>query len=222
MFLELDDVLTPAEVARLRQIAERARFVDGRISNPDSAIKNNLQIDPQDPGYRESGAMLRDALMRHEELRAYVLPKMVLPPLLAKYVPGMNYGAHVDSAFLPVGARPIRSDMSCTIFVADPAAYEGGELSIRLGSRTVEVKGVAGSAVVYPSTTLHEVRPVTSGQRLVAITFMESQVVDVGQREMLYQLGKLVELEGRNMSAENLMRLEYVRQSLHRLWGSAA
>jgi PKHD-type hydroxylase len=221
MFLELPDLLTPEEVERLRALAKTLRFVDGRATNPHSTIKNNLQLDYADPGYKDSATIMHQALLRSGEVRDFVFPKMIAPPLLTKYEPGMNYGAHSDAAFIPISTRPLRSDMSCTIFLNDPASYEGGELSVKLGTREIDFKMPAGGAILYPSTTIHQVRPVTSGERLVGITFMESMVVDQASRELLYQLNEVLALEGDKMDWENRTRLSYVSASLYRLWGDA-
>jgi PKHD-type hydroxylase len=221
MFHELDDVLTADELARLAAIASASRFVDGRISNPHSEVKDNLQMDPADARREEASKLMAAALFRIEDFRNFAFPRVLAPPLLAKYAPGMRYGAHSDAAFLPVGQRPLRSDLSCTIFIGAPESYEGGELAIHLGGRSVEFKGKAGSAVVYPSNTLHEVRPVTGGERLVGLTFVESMVPDGVQRELLYELNEVAALEGFNMSQENRTRLEYVRNALRRMWGEA-
>ena len=220
MFLEIDNVLNPAEIERLREIARSAEFVDGRISNPHNTTKNNQQLHGRDGGAKESSTLVAQALGRSEEFRNFTFPMRVAPPLLCRYQPGMNYGRHADSAFLPMQPVPLRSDVACTVFIADPAGYDGGELTIHLGSRGIQVKGAAGSAVVYPSTTIHEVQPVTRGERLVAITFIESQIVDEKRRELLYALGEVAALEGLNMRWENRVRLDHVRQSLHRMWSS--
>ena len=221
MFHELDDVLTADEVARLAAIAAASRFVDGRVSNPHSQVKDNLQLDAADARAEEAAKLMATALFRVEDFVNFAFPRILAPPMLAKYAPGMRYGAHSDAAFLPVGKRPLRSDLSCTIFLTPPDAYEGGELSIRLGSRTVEFKGRPGSAVVYPSSTLHEVKPVTAGERLVGLTFIESMLPDPAHRELLYELNEVAALEGFNISQENRTRLEYVRNALRRMWGEA-
>lgn len=221
MFHELDDVLTEGELARLTAIAAASRFVDGRVTNPHSEVKDNLQIDQAGARTEEASKLMAGALFRIEDFRNFAFPRVLAPPLLAKYTPGMRYGAHSDAAFLPVGARPLRSDLSCTLFIAPPETYDGGELSIRLGSRTVEFKGKAGAAVVYPSNTLHEVKPVTRGERLVGLTFIESMVPDAVHRDLLYELNEVAALEGYNMSQENRTRLEYVRNYLRRMWGEA-
>jgi len=220
MFMEIAQVLTPEEVRRLQEIARSATFVDGRISNPHNPTKQNLQVDTRISGYQDSSRIVAEGLQRNEELHRFTFPVRIAPPLLCKYAPGMKYGRHPDAAFLPMQPTPLRSDVSCTIFLTDPAAYEGGELTIHLGSRPILVKGPAGSAVVYPSTTIHEVLPVRTGERLVSITFIQSQIVDEKQRELLYTLNEVAALEGLNMQWDNRMRLEHVRHSLHRMWSS--
>jgi PKHD-type hydroxylase len=222
MFLEVEDVLTAAEVAQLRALAAKAKFVDGRISSPNSPVKDNLQIDHADQAYQQSSQLMAQALMRSEAFRNFAFPALMAPPLLARYEPGMKYGAHSDSAFIQLGQRQLRSDLSCTIFLGEPESYEGGALSVRLGARAVQFKLKPGAAVVYPSTTLHEVTPVTSGQRLVGITFIESQIADPTYRELLYELDEVAALEGNNMSWENRVRLQYVRTNLRRIWSSSA
>jgi PKHD-type hydroxylase len=130
----------------------------------------------------------------------------------------MTYGAHIDSAFLPGGQEPLRSDISCTIFVSDPGTYQGGELVVYLGTEEVRIKGKAGAAVFYASTAVHQVAPVTSGERLVIITFIESQIADPMQRDLLYSLGEVRALEGLKMDWRNRTQLEYVIANLHRMW----
>jgi PKHD-type hydroxylase len=221
VFLEFDGVLTPQEILRLRALGRGARFAEGRLSNPHSTVKNNLQIDHADPGYAEAAQMLAIALQRHEGFRNFAYPRMIAPPMLAKYGPGMSYGLHTDAAFLPIGQRALRSDLSCTIFIAGPQDYEGGELAIQLGTRQVMFKGAAGSAIVYPSTTLHEVLTVRSGERLVGLTFVESKVADPALRELLYNLDEVAALEGLRMRPENRNRLDYVRNNLRRMWSGS-
>jgi PKHD-type hydroxylase len=221
VFLELPDVLTPGDLTRLRGLAQQARFADGRLSNPHSTAKNNLQIDHNDPAHGEAAKIMAGALQRNEPFRGFSFARIMAPPMLAKYVPGMNYGVHSDTAFMPLGARPLRSDLSCTLFIAPPETYEGGELRIHLGTRPVDFKGAAGSAIVYPSNTLHEVKPVSSGERLVGLTFIESMIPDPAHRDLLHQLGEVAALEGFNMSWENRTRLQYVRNNLRRMWGES-
>jgi len=221
MFREIPDLLTPAEVDELRQIAARLRFVDGKVSNPGSRVKNNLQADLGDPLNERATAMLRGALSRSADFVAFAFPKLMVPPMLSLYRPGMNYGAHADAAFLPVGGRPIRADLSCTIFLTEPDQYDGGELSVRLGTREVDFKPKPGAAVLYPSTTIHQVKPVTRGERLCGITFIESEIVDRNGRELLFELNEVLATEGERLTWEARTRLSHVATSLHRQWGDA-
>jgi PKHD-type hydroxylase len=219
MFLEIPDFLTPAEVAQAQGIARTAKFIDGKITNPHNTTKNNLQVDYADQGYQQSSAMALNAFKRNEAFRNFAFPRLIAPPLLARYEPGMKYGAHADAPFmLNPTSGPLRSDLSCTIFLEEPTAYDGGELVVHLGARPVAFKPRAGAAVVYPSTTLHEVVPVTRGQRLVMITFIQSQLRDAGQREIVYLMGEVSALEGLTMKPENRMMLETARSNLMRMW----
>lgn len=218
MFLQIPDILTPAEVTRLRELARSARFAEGRLSNPHTKVKNNEQIDTGDPAYAESSKMMAGALQRSREFRDFTFAKVMAPPLLARYHPGMNYGLHSDAPFMPLGNRPLRSDVSCTLFLNEPETYEGGELSIDLGAASVSFKLPPGHAVVYPSTTLHQVKPVTSGERLVGLTFIESSIPDPVRRDLLWRLDEVAALEGFNISWENRTQLQYVRDNLKRMW----
>ncbi len=218
MFLEIPDLLTAAEAARLGEIARTRPFIDGRVTNPHSRVKANLQLDYQDPAYAESSRMMAGALQRSEAFRNAAFPKIMAPPMLTRYRIGHGYGLHSDAAFMPIGERPLRSDLSCTLFVSPPEAYEGGELCVQLGTHTVRLKGPARSAVIYPSNTLHEVAPVTSGERLVGLTFIESRIADAGLRGLLYELNEVAALEGLQMRWENFSRLQHVQSSLTRLW----
>ncbi len=218
MFLEIPDLLTPAELAHLQRAAQIGTFVDGRGSNPHSKVKRNLALDAGDPLYQETSRLMAHALQRNEIFRNASFPKVMAPPMLTRYPPGNAYGLHSDAAFLPIGERPLRSDLSCTIFVSPPEACGGGALSVALGTRRVEVKGAAGSAVVYPSDTLHEVTPITSGERVVGLTFIESRIADRARRDLLYELNEVAALEGLGMQWENFTRLQHVQMSLLRMW----
>jgi PKHD-type hydroxylase len=218
VFLKIKNLLAPAEIARLVALSRELRFVDGRVSNPANQTKDNLQADHTDPKYAESVQIVNAALARSREFVDYALPRHVAPPLLCRYAPGMKYGAHADSALIQVGTARIRSDLSCTVFVSDPSTYEGGELSIEVGNLAVPFKGAAGDAIIYPSTTLHEVVPVRSGERLVSITFIESCIADEHRRTQVYELNEIAALEGLTMKWESRVRLDVVRQNLMRMW----
>jgi PKHD-type hydroxylase len=220
VFLQIKNLLTGPEISRLTVLSREIRFIDGRASNPANVSKNNLQVDQGDPKYLESVQIVNAALARSREFMDFAIPKQVAPPLLCRYEPGMKYGGHADSALIHIGNARLRSDLSCTVFVSDPATYEGGELSIELGTIAVPFKGTAGEAIVYPSTMLHEVIPVRSGQRLVSITFIESFIADEHQRTQVYELNEIAALEGLTMKWENRVRLDVVRQNLMRMWSA--
>jgi len=218
MFLQLESFLTPAEVQSLTEIARQGKFIDGRLSNPHNVAKDNVIGDHNDPLVRQAGQIGLNALQRSAAARDFAFPKRVAVPTLCRYAVGMKYGTHIDAAFLPMSGDPLRSDVSCTVFVARPTDYQGGELVIHLGTETVRIKGNAGAAVFYASTTLHEVTPVTAGERVVMITFIESQIPDCMQRELLYTLGEVRALEGLKMDWGNRTQLEYVIANLLRMW----
>jgi len=167
---------------------------------------------------RQAAQIALAALQRSEEVKNFVLPQRVAVPQLARYEVGMKYGAHVDAAFLAIGPQPLRSDVSCTIFLANPRDYAGGELVIHHGTTVTAIKGEAGSAVFYPSTHVHQVAPVTAGARLVMITFIESQLPDQHQRELWYELNEVRALEGLKMDWRNRLRLEFALANLLRMW----
>jgi len=217
MFREIE-LLTPEGVAELRAIAASANFLDGRISNPHSTVKQNLQLHDED-AYQRSAKLLIQAMMTHEDFRNFAFPVALFPPMMTRYTPDMRYGAHADGAYLQMRTTTLRSDLSCTIFLSDPDSYSGGALQIHLGTHTVSFKGAPGTAIVYPSDTLHEVEPVTKGERLVAITFIQSRIADPFHRETLYELNEIAALEGLKMDPANYARLQLVQQNLLRSWG---
>ncbi len=220
MINTISGVLEPAEISKLRQLAAGAAFVDGRISAPNNPTKNNHQLDMATSAYAESSAILGEALKRNAEFMSLTFAKRFAPPLLCRYEQTMAYGAHPDAAYVNSRMGPLRSDVSCTIFLTDPDTYEGGALRVHLGDGQINVKLPAGDAVVYPSTTIHEVTPVTAGVRLVAITFIESQIISEIQRNLLFILNDIAGIEGEKMDWRSRVQLEHVRHSLHRMWSS--
>jgi len=162
-----------------------------------------------------------NAMTRSREFSSFAIPKRIAPPLLCRYEPGMKYGSHADAAIIQLPNTKIRSDLSCTVFIGDPAAYEGGELAMVLGNQTLAFKGAPGEAIVYPSTLLHEVVPVRSGQRLVSITFIESHIADQHERLQVYELNEIAAIEGLRMNPESRVRLDVVRQNLLRMWSNS-
>jgi PKHD-type hydroxylase len=211
-------ILTEAEVAECKKIAASAPFIDGRITNPHNKTKQNEQLhDAQ--AYQKSSQLLIKAFGRSEEFREFAFPATIAPPLITRYQPGMRYGAHADAAFLQVQGATIRSDLSCTLFLNDPRDYDGGELHIALGDAGLRFKLQPGEAIIYPSDTMHEVVPVTRGERLVAITFIQSRVPDPFKRTMLFELNEVAALEGLKMSQENFSRMQLIQANLLRAWG---
>ncbi|MDK2759853.1 MAG: Fe2+-dependent dioxygenase [Sphingopyxis sp.] len=210
-------LLDPSEVRALRDIAASGKFVDGRISNPHSTVKNNLQL--HDAGaYERSSKILLDAMVRHPDFMAFSFPARIAPPLMTRYTPGMHYGLHPDAAFIPLPDGQLRTDVSCTIFLNDPTDYDGGALHVQLGNADLRFKEAPGVAIVYPSHTLHEVEPVTRGERLVAISFIQSLIPDVAHRNLMYELNEVAALEGGAMDPANFTRLQAVQYQLLRMW----
>jgi PKHD-type hydroxylase len=220
MFLKIRSLLSANELSRLSELSRELRFIEGRASNPANTTKDNLQADLSDPKYAESVQIVTAAFARSREFVDFAMPKRIAPPLLCRYQPGMKYGAHADSSLIQVGPARLRSDISCTVFINEPASYEGGELSIVLGNQAIAFKGAPGEAIVYPSTTVHEVMPVRTGERLVSITFIESYIADQHQRMQVHELNEIAALEGNTMKWENRVRLDVVRQNLMRMWSS--
>lgn len=218
MFLMVKDVLNAAEIAEVRQLAGRIRFIDGRASNPHNIAKSNLQADLSTPDAQRASQIVGAAIARNEEVHNFAFPKRIASPLLSRYQPGMKYGVHSDTAFIQLPNGPLRSDVSATLFLGDPESYDGGELVVHLGNKPIAFKGDPGAMIIYPSTTLHEVNPVTRGERLSFFTFIESVIPDETQRDLLYELREVLALEGLKMEWDNRTRLQHVGDVLHRMW----
>lgn len=216
MFKQLK-LLDQAQVNEIKQIASQGQFVDGKISNPHSKVKNNLQLHDLD-AYNKTSKILHDALMSNPEFNDFAFPEKVAPPLITRYQPGMHYGLHADSAIIPLPDGPIRSDISCTIFLNGPNDYKGGALHITQGEAGMRFKGLPGTAVAYPSHTLHEVEAIEEGERMVAITFIQSRIKDVMKRNLMYELNEVAALEGLNMKHENYTRMQALQYNLMRMW----
>ena len=210
-------ILTDAEIADCRRIADAAPFIDGRITNPHNTAKQNEQL--HDPAaYQKSSEILKQAMTRTPEFIEFAFPVAMAPPMMTRYKPGMKYGAHADAAFIQLSGATIRSDLSCTIFLNDPKDYDGGELQLRLGDAQLTFKLKPGEAILYPSDSFHQVLPVTRGERLVAITFIQSRIQDPFRRNMLFELNEVAALEGLKMDPENFGRLQLIQQNLLRYW----
>ena len=188
MIAVLGNVLSEAEVTALREAAAAVDFKDGRATAGRYArdVKRNEQAAKSDilDGILEKA---RAALNANEAFRSIARPRKFVRLLLSRYQPGMEYGTHVDDAIM-AGAR---TDLSFTLFLSDPGDYEGGELEIDLAGMTQSIKLDAGDMVLYPSTSLHRVAPVTSGKRLVCVGWIESSVPDAAVREIIFDLENL-------------------------------
>jgi PKHD-type hydroxylase len=214
-------LLTDAEIEECRRIAAAAPFVEGRITNPHNKAKQNEQL--HDAGaYQRSSQLLLEAFYRSPEFVDFAFPQKIAPPMITRYRPGMKYGAHADAAYIELPGASLRSDISCTIFLNDPDSYEGGALNIRLGDSSLTFKLQPGQAIIYPSDSLHQVEPVTKGERLVAITFIQSRIADPFKRYMLFELNEIAAIEGEGMDNDNFQRLQLVQQNLLRMWSSLA
>ncbi|HUO94585.1 MAG TPA: Fe2+-dependent dioxygenase [Rhizomicrobium sp.] len=218
MFLLVNNVLTQTEIGQIQQLGQGLKFVDGRSTNVHNEAKRNLQLDMTQPNAVKLCQIAAAAVGRNEQIRNFAFPKRIAQPLLSLYEPGMTYGEHADAPYLQLPGGPLRSDVSGTLFLEDPTSYKGGELVIRLGSEKVKVKGEPGAMIIYPSTTIHEVAPVTEGRRLAFFTFIESQIPDEAERELLYLVYEVHALEGFNIKPENRTRLQYIASRLHRMW----
>lgn len=189
MILCIGNVLTQEELDTVVAKLERAEFVDGQATAGWHAklVKHNTQAQADAPAVAAARQIISTALQRHALFQMAARPKTIRPCLFNRYAPGMSYGAHVDNALM--GDRNLlRSDISLTLFLSSPTTYTGGELVIETTQGEQAFKLEAGAMMIYPSSTLHRVEPVTSGSRLAAITWIQSLVRDVSDREILFDL----------------------------------
>lgn len=186
------DVLDRAEIKEILSAVDADDFVDGRSSAGFRAktVKNNEQLRRTAKDRDRVDRIILTALRRNPEFQTVAIPKRIQPPLISRYRPGMAYGPHVDDALMGRGEK-MRTDLAVTVFLTDPAAYEGGELVIDSPFGQQEVKLPAGAAVVYPAGTLHRVREVSRGERLAAVTWVQSYVRDGLKREVLNDMDRI-------------------------------
>lgn len=222
MLLHIPQVLIREEVAALRARLEEGPWIDGRntVGAQGAQVKRNRQLDERSPLAAELAKQVSAALLRRPELVSAALPRHVLPPFFNRYGCGETYGDHVDGAirFLPEG-QPMRTDVSATLFLADPEDYDGGDLVVRDTYGEHLVKLPAGDLVLYPSTSLHRVEPVTRGERMAAFLWIQSMVRDDGQRAQLYELDQAIQsLRGRLGDCTELVALTGHYHNLLRRW----
>lgn len=189
MILSIDRVLTAEELELIVTQLKDAEFVDGKTTAGWHAkqVKNNTQLQGNNPHKQELQNIVLQALQRNRLFQAAVKPKIIRAPLFSRYEPGMYYGYHVDNALMH-DANLMRSDVSLTLFLNSPDTYQGGELIIETSLGEQAFKLEAGCAIAYPSSTLHQVAPITAGIRLAAITWVQSIIRDESNREILFDL----------------------------------
>lgn len=215
MILPIGNILSPSEIDEVRIELAAIRFEDGRSAAGWSAklVKNNRQAAP---GARSEALCqkLAERILANEVFTAAVRPKALTPLLISRYQPGQAYGSHIDDAVI----GGLRTDVSFTLFLAAPESYKGGELVIEGTSGDERIKLPAGSLIIYPTTSLHHVAPVTEGERLAAVGWARSFIRDGGQREILFDLdrsrralfareGKTAEFDLLSKSLANLIRM---------------
>lgn len=223
MLIQLKQVLDPATVARFRGALEQADWSDGRGSAGylSQAVKRNRQLPDDHPLARELGEKIIRILDGNQQFTAAALPARMAPPLFNCYEKDNSYGRHVDGAIRPVFGTPhrVRTDISATLFLSDPDSYKGGELVMEDTFGPVEVKLQAGDMVLYPGSSVHAVRPITSGRRLAAFFWIQSMVRGDRQRSILYELDKAIQkIATESPQQEALVDLAGVYHNLLRQW----
>ncbi len=221
MLVQIPDLLDAGQLAAVRRLLEDAPFVDGRLSAGMAArpVKRNEELDPADRRIEALNRIVMGALTRHPLYLSAALPHRVAVPFYARYRPGMAYGEHVDDPVMgPPGGR-YRSDVSVTVFLNAPEEYEGGELLIHTPFGEQRVKLPAGHALLYPASSRHRVAEVTRGERLVAVTWVQSLVRDPARREVLFELDRAREaLLRADPTAEPARRVQAAYANLVRMW----
>jgi PKHD-type hydroxylase len=223
MLMHIPEVLSKEQVAGMRAAMANAEWTDGRqtVGPQGARVKRNLQLPDASPLRRELGDMVVAALHRHPLYHAAALPLRTLSPRFNRYEGGGEYGFHIDGAVMSTGMDDthVRSDISCTIFLSEPEEYDGGELIVSDTYGEHEVKLPGGDAIVYPSSSLHRVTPVTRGARYASFFWVQSMVRDDGARRLLLELDTAI----RNLSASaadqaSILQLTGVYHNLLRRW----
>lgn len=227
MLLHLKQLLTPDEVRTAQALlGDDAPWVDGRSSAGTQAVtqKNNQQLAQNSAASHQLQALVLAALQRDPLFFSATLPRKIFNPLFNRYSGAANfYGAHVDGAVLHSSAsgERVRSDISCTVFLADPSSYDGGELTIHDSYGEQRVKLPAGDAVIYPGTSVHRVAPVTRGARIASFFWIESMVRHDEQRRLLFDLDmNLLKLRQQHGESPETTVLTGVYHNLLRQWAN--
>ncbi len=222
MLLAIPNVLTAAQVAEGRKILDAADWVDGRVTagHQGAHVKDNAQLPEGSPASRQVGEIVLKALQANPLFISAALPLHILPPNFNRYAAGQTFGTHIDGSVrvLPGGQR-IRTDISCTLFFAAPEEYDGGELIVEDTYGSKSVKLPAGHMILYPSSSLHQVRPVTRGTRLCSFFWLQSMIRDNGQRAMLFDMDVAIQrLNSENPKHPSVIALTGVYHNLLRQW----
>ncbi len=192
MILCLPDVLTPSQTSQARAMLDAADWTDGKSTAGHIAakVKDNAQLTPHHPLAHQLGELILGALSIHPLFMSAALPLHFLPPMFNRYAGGQHYGTHTDSAIrqIPATGQRIRTDISCTLFFSNPDEYDGGELIIEDTYGDKSVKLPAGHLVLYPSTSLHQVTPITRGARVSSFFWLQSLIRDDQRRSMLFDM----------------------------------
>ena len=222
MMLRIPSVLDPSQLDTVRKLLVNASFVDGKLSAGEAArrVKQNQELDKRAQQVDLLNNIVMRNLVQHPVYRGGALPLHVAAPLYARYTPGMTYGDHLDDPIMGTDGMLYRSDIAITVFLNEPEKYDGGELVIRTAFGENRVKLPAGDAVMYPSSSLHRVDPVTRGERLVAVTWVQSLVRDPARRELLFELHQAREkLLKISPEAEETAQVNTAYMNLIRMWG---
>lgn len=221
MLLVIPAVLEPAKLQEVRSLLEQGQFVDGRLSAGTAAarVKRNQELQSGAPQMDQLNRLVMGSLVQHPLYQAAAMPFRVASPHYARYTRGMAYGDHIDDPVMGPPGGQYRSDISTTIFLNAPDEYQGGELVIRTAYGKEQLKLPAGDAVIYPSSSLHHIKEVTEGERLVAVTWTQSMLRDPQQREVLYQLYNARESLLRSQPGSDVaVQVDHAYVNLVRLW----
>ncbi len=221
MLIQIPHVLGQQQLASVRQLLADAQFVDGKLSAGQSAqrVKNNLELAAQSQHIEQLNNIVMGNLVRHPVYQNAALPHRVAVPFYARYTEGMAYGPHIDDPVMGPAEHRYRSDIAITVFLSEPGDYDGGELAIQTSFGEQRIKLAAGDAVLYPASSRHEVTEVTRGERLVAVTWVQSLVRDPAHRELLYQLNQAREKLLKNApQAAETKNVDTAYVNLVRMW----
>jgi PKHD-type hydroxylase len=221
MLLTIPELLNASQLEEIHRLLADAPFTDGRFSAGEDArrVKHNEEVSPGDARVAALNRLVLMPLYRHATFQAAALPRRLSGAFFARYQPGMHYGAHVDDPVMGPENGRYRTDVSITVFLTPPESYDGGELVVETAFGEQAVRLPAGHAVIYPSSSLHRVPPVTRGERLVAVAWAQSMVRDPARRQILYDLHLVHErLRNRDADSDEARRIGHVRANLMRMW----